>query len=128
MKRFGLTLLLVCCLCAAATAPASAKGLFGVTVTPDLAAEPPSVLDAQMALMHRSGVEWVRVNFDWSKTELSPGVYDWSELDNLVGAAARNGLSLLPLVEFTPQWASSHPSAAWTEYAPTSPSLFANFM
>jgi polysaccharide biosynthesis protein PslG len=128
MKRLGLTLLLVGCLCAGTSASASAKGLFGVTITPDLAAEPVSVLDAQMALMHHSGVQWVRVNFDWSRTELAQGQYDWSELDNLAGAAARHGISLLPLVEFTPQWASSHPSAAWTEYAPTSPSLFASFM
>jgi hypothetical protein len=80
-----------------------------------------------MALMRHSGVQWVRVNFDWSQTEPTQGQFNWAEADNIVAAAAKNHLSLLPVVEFTPQWASTHPSAAWTEYAPRA-GTFAPFM
>lgn len=129
MKRSLLTLLAAACLAATFTASASAKsGLFGVVVTPQVAAEPASVLDSQMGLMVRNGVQSVRVNFDWSATEPVQGHYNFAEEDTLVALAAKHHLSLLPIVEFTPYWASSHRSDAWTEYAPTSPRLIASFM
>jgi hypothetical protein len=78
--------------------------------------------------MARSGVESVRTNFDWDTTELSPGVFDWTHIDTVVRAAARHGLRLLPIVEFTPRWASSHPSSAWPFYTPANVQTYAAFM
>jgi hypothetical protein len=103
-------------------------GFFGVVMNSDLFTSSPSVIDSEMARMAKAGVESVRTNVNWQATESSPGVYDWSAIDTVVGMAAKHGLLLLPIVEFTPRWASSHPSSAWTEYAPSDPATFAGFM
>jgi hypothetical protein len=78
--------------------------------------------------MQRNGVQWLRTGFDWSQTQPGPFQLNWALDDNVVAAAANHGLHLLPVVEFTPQWASTHPSSGWLFYAPKSPSLYANFM
>lgn len=128
MKRLLTTLLSVGCLLALAAAPASARGLFGVVMTPDLAGAGSPTLNQQMALMRRSGVQWVRTDFDWDAAEPRQGVFTWGAFDAVVRAAAQNRLQLLPIVEFTPRWASSHQSKSWATYAPTSPSLYGDFM
>ncbi|MEA2146896.1 MAG: polysaccharide biosynthesis protein PslG, partial [Solirubrobacteraceae bacterium] len=133
MKRLPITLLVVLCVLGASAPIASAagrvpRGFFGVVVTPELLAASPTVLDGQMALMAKSGVESVRANFDWETTQPVAGVFNWSQPDAIVTAASRHHLLLLPIVEFTPRWASSHPASAWNEYAPTHPALYANFM
>ena len=129
MKRLATTLVCIVCLIAAPTAGAARNpGLFGVVMTPDLAASPASVLDPQMALMARSGVQSLRTGLDWETTEVGPGLYDWRQDDLIVREAAMHRLSLLPIVEFTPRWASSHPASAWNEYAPKSDALYGAFM
>jgi hypothetical protein len=119
----------------------------GVTTTPALAAKrrvpfgfmgtvlDPSVtlpatqatMDDQMGLMARSGVESVRSNIYWSATEPARGVYDWTEADKLVLSAAEHGLSLLPIVEYTPAWAAPDKPADG-DYAPSHPSAYGHFM
>jgi Beta-galactosidase len=104
-------------------------GLFGVVLDPEVTAgSSQAELDSQMALMARSGVQDVRTNFDWEATEPQSGVYQWTAIDNLVAAAAAHGLQLLPIVEFTPRWASSHQQSAWNEYAPKSAGTYAAFL
>jgi hypothetical protein len=133
MRRLAIVALLVLLAALGAVGTASAArrrtpfGTFGVVVDPSLAYGDPSALDSQMALMAKSGVESVRTNFVWSDAEPSPGVYNWTTLDAIVRAAAEHGLQLLPILEFTPQWASSHPSSAWLYYAPKDPSTYAAF-
>jgi polysaccharide biosynthesis protein PslG len=104
-------------------------GFFGVVMDPAVSIyNTPAGLDSQMALMATSGVESVRTNFSWAAAEPSAGVYNWAPTDEIVRTAANHRLQLLPIVEFTPQWASSHPSSAWLYYAPTDPGTFAGFM
>jgi hypothetical protein len=88
----------------------------------------PSDLDSQMGVMASSGVEAVRTDFAWAAIEPAPGVYDWSNTDEIVAGAARHGLQVLPIIEFTPQWASSHPQSAWLYYAPSKPATYAQFL
>jgi hypothetical protein len=130
MRRLLVLLLGVVCVIAAprATAARHNPGLFGVVMTPDLAASPASILDPQMALMQRSGVQSLRTAVDWETTETAPGVYDWRQNDVVVGEAAVHHLALLLIVQSTPRWASSHPSSAWEYYAPTSDRRYAAFM
>lgn len=105
-------------------------GFFGTVIDPTVTTQSsPAQLGAEMGVMARSGVESVRSNIFWSSTEPAPGVYDWSESDKLVVAAAEHGLWLLPIIEYTPQWASSHPqSSVYANYPPQDPSTFAAFM
>jgi hypothetical protein len=132
MKRIQISLLVVLCVLGASGPAFAARrvppGFFGVVATPDLLAASASALDGQMALMAKSGVESVRANFDWEASEPAPGVFDWTHSDAIVTAVSRHHLLLLPIVEFTPRWASSHPASAWNEYAPTRPALYADFM
>lgn len=104
-------------------------GFFGVVLDPTLAYQgTASQIDSQMGLMASSGVESVRVNFSWAVAQPASDSYDWGPTDTLVSAAARHGLQLLPIVEFTPRWASSHPQSAWLYYTPRHLSTFSTFM
>ncbi len=87
-------------------------------------------LDAQMAKMARSGVESVRVSVSWGITEPADNVYDFTQFDRVVRAAAAHRLDVLPIVLGTPTWASSNPSNPVRAglYAPTDPQLYGDFM
>ena len=107
-------------------------GFFG-TVLPNVFSNDSLVsgeaLDAQMALMARSGVESARVPLTWPDVEVAPGTYHWARSDRLVRAAARHRISLLVNVLLTPAWASSQPLAEKPSiYPPRDPGRFASFM
>ncbi len=106
------------------------KGFYGVVLNPQVVAGiSNSSLNAQMALMARSGVESVRLNFYWSEFEPNKNHYDWNVIDPIVAAAASHGLQILPVVEFTPTWASSNPHSRTPNlYPPTSASTYAAAM
>ncbi len=106
------------------------KGFYGVVLNPQVVAGVSnSSLNAQMALMARSGVESVRLNFYWSEFEPARNQYDWSVIDPVVRAAATHGLQILPVVEFTPAWASSAPhSRSSNLYPPADPRTYAAAM
>jgi hypothetical protein len=87
-----------------------------------------SDLDSQTGLMASSGVEAVRTDFAWSAIQPAPGLYNWAGTDAIVAAAASHGLELLPIIEFTPRWASSNPNGAFQYYAPSNPATYAQFL
>ena len=106
-------------------------GFMGTVLDPlPASTTPPAQLNGQMALMARSGVESLRSNLSWAAAEPAPGVYDWAASDRLVLAAASHGLSLLPIVEFTPTWAAPSQFAANNPqfHLPSDPSTFGTFM
>jgi polysaccharide biosynthesis protein PslG len=134
VRRFATVLAVIASILLAAGSVASAAaarrapfGLFGVVLDPALPLSAPGALDSQMALMAQSGVESVRTDFDWSATEPSPGRYDWSTTDAIVREASMHGLQLLPIIEFTPSWASSHRGSNFQFYAPSNPNTYASF-
>jgi Cellulase (glycosyl hydrolase family 5) len=68
------------------------------------------VLERQMALMARSGVESVRLSRAWADVEPAPGSYQLAEIDRVVAAAARHRLQVIVNVTRTPRWAAANPS------------------
>lgn len=134
-------LALVLAACALATAafaspPAAAAkrkvpfGFFG-TVLENVQAERISdpELDTQMARMAQAGVESVRYGVSWLATEPERGRYDFTRVDRVVAAAARHGMGVLPIVQSTPQWASSGAQRYdYSLWAPRDPRLYADFM
>ena len=130
-------MLLLCALVLGATSSSAlaAKrtvpfGFFGTVLDPTVASDTSAQqLDDATAQMARSGVESVRSNIFWSSVEPARGVYDWSASDKLVLAAAEHHLSLLPIIEYTPRWASSQPnSKVYANYPPKDESTFQGFM
>jgi hypothetical protein len=124
---------LACLLVAASPASAAKRhvpfGFLGTVVDPAMAyGENAATLDAQYALMARNGIESVRTNFDWRFANPGPGVYDWTVTDNIMLAAGKHGLDVLPIVEFTPYWASSQPGNHGTLQPPADYGTFATFM
>jgi hypothetical protein len=101
-------------------------------------------LNQQLDLALASGVESLRVSVDWASmqplarfAEL-PSAYrsqfedvggapiGFAELDRVVGAAARRGVSVLPVIEYTPRWDQQQPGN--TASPPKSLTPFAAFL
>ena len=128
-----LALGLACLLVAASPASAAKRqvpfGFLGSVVDPALnLSETDAVVDQQYALMAQNGVESIRTNFYWSALNPAPNVYDWSQSDKIMLAAGRHGLDVLPIVEFTPIWASSQPGNHGTIQPPADFNTFKLFM
>ena len=73
------------------------------------------------------GVGWIRLDLEWNDIQPdNASSYDWSDFDRVVHAAQARGLSLLPIITYTPSWArpAGAKSNAW---APADPSQFAAF-
>jgi hypothetical protein len=87
-------------------------GFFGAVMPPFMSSATisDSKLDAQMALMARSGVESVRVTRAWIDLETAEGRYSFVGLDRLIGAAAKHGLRAIINVTTTPKWAAADPN------------------
>jgi hypothetical protein len=127
------SLALACVLITAAPASAAKRqvpfGFLGSVVDPSLAlSESDATIDAQYALMAQNGIESIRTNFYWSEANPAPGVYDWTLSDRIMLAAGRHGLDVLPIVEFTPLWASSQPGNHGTIQPPADFGTFKTFM
>ena len=77
---------------------------------------PPSIFGAEtwtlssnksVPMADQADLYWVRnFLFPWDLIEATPGVYDWSQVDEagLLGASSR-GLSVIATIKFTPSWA-----------------------
>ncbi len=110
------------------------RGFFGTVLNPQVlngpsGLLPSAVLDRQMSLMARSGVESLRGTFDWASIEPAPGVFNWTVTDELVAAAARHGISLLANVLSTPSWASLNPTSFQSGiYGPRDLQTYANLL
>jgi hypothetical protein len=133
--RFCLTAALVAALLVAAAPAEAAKrkvpfGFFGTVFSSSQANRLSNAeLDAQVALMARSGVESLRTSFNWSALEPERGRHDFSSSDRLVAAAARHRIEVLPIVMSSPRWASERPQRNdFQLWAPRDPDLYANFM
>ena len=73
------------------------------------------------------GVGWVRLDLAWGDIQPDNAyTYDWSKFDKIVSAAQARGLSLLPIISYTPEWA--RPAGGDSDmYAPANPAQFAAF-
>ena len=97
-------------------APASARsvprGWLGVQVDGPLAAAG-NPFASEWDLMAASGVETVRVAFDWRAAQpVAGGPISFTDMDALVASAATRHLPVLPVVHRTPAWAGAGPASA----------------
>jgi hypothetical protein len=125
------TIPLLLALCALLPATASARtvppGFFGVMADGALMTRDDASLAREFALMKASGVETVRPVVYWA--DLQPtqdGPLNTTELDRVIGQAARNGMRVVPVVLRAPAWARI--DAADVASPPKDPQDFAAFM
>ena len=64
---------------------------------------PTAVLDEVEAC----GIEWVRIDFDWSLIETSQDNFNWTKFDALVSATQSRGARIYGTLAYTPAWATS---------------------
>lgn len=96
---------LVASLLFVSAAPASAAppppGFFGVV--------PQGTLAPAAFVRMRGTVETVRIAFDWRQIERQPTIWDFSATDAAVGAAARQGIRVMPDLYGVPSWVGDDP-------------------
>jgi hypothetical protein len=119
--------LVVAAACAAAVTVAPARAAsdvrFGIQDDAWLEGGPGRLAD-RVGTLQRLGFDIVRVTVNWGETETSPGDYDWSRADRLLGALHRRGLDPVVTLWGTPDWASA---SGLPNSAPSSPADFKRF-
>ncbi len=63
--------------------------------------------DAVADRIVEAGIEWVRIDFLWSKVETERDVYDWQVYDALVDRLEARGLKAYATLQGTPAWATA---------------------
>ncbi len=64
-----------------------------------------AALEKRFARMKSLGLTEARIDWEWRAVESKKGIYDWSALDQLVSLAAKNGITIFPIVHYAPNWA-----------------------
>jgi polysaccharide biosynthesis protein PslG len=136
-RRTLLPLIAAAAAVAAAAPPASAgvpdtKKLpttFAGIVTEDAFAQDGAARQATLAAQRAAGVRLIRQTFDWGAIEPAPGVFDFAKTDQFVVDAARNGMSVMPILFGAPSWGTSRPAGDTTHgtYPPRDRLQFAAF-
>lgn len=91
-----------------------------------IAWQPPMQRPAYVALAAELGATTVRDTVEWSAVEPVRGTYRWAGVDEMVGLTAERGISLLPVVAYSPPWATSSPGT--NKAGPTDPDDYAAFV
>lgn len=71
-------------------------------------------VDAQLALLAKTGATVVRSDALWEEAEQQPPIgpvhrYNWAQDDMIVGALASHGLRWLPIIDYAAPWAQAAP-------------------
>ncbi len=82
-------------------------GISGVQI-PWLA---PKYRETEVALAAAAGARSISLDFAWSALEPARGQYDWATTDGVVALAKKYHLQLVPMLLYTPRWASIAPFA-----------------
>ena len=102
MRRFVIaTTLIFCMLLVSHASAAVPRAFYGV-----IAANDPD--SSEIARMGTGKVGTLRINFVWGAVQPSEGSsYQWGHYDAIIGAAAQQGIRVLPTVYSSPSWAAN---------------------
>jgi hypothetical protein len=88
---------------------------------------PVTVREQESERMARSGVESVRVPFEWIRAQRREGApFDHTITDRFVRHAAGHGLDIVPIVILAPKWARQYPNV--THSPPKRPLDYARYL
>ena len=100
----------VCAIAAPAEAGAAAQRFYGVVYDRDVATAPAATQDDQFGVMHKFGVQTVRLVLSWAAAQPAEGqAPDLAATDAMVARAAANDVEILPIVMYAPAWARINP-------------------
>ena len=110
MTRLLRLLAVVAAVCASLIGAASAQArlprdFVGIT-SEDVFARGSSYREANLSAQHALKIGLIRQTFDWAQIETSPGVYRLGRYDSFVLAAARHGITVLPILFNGPRFHS----------------------
>lgn len=81
-------------------------------VQPNCIADPTASMTRELSMAHQVGAADLRLEFPWFLIEPQNGVYDWSRSDQIMTAAQAAGVTIQPVIVFTPAWAASNTTVA----------------
>lgn len=87
----------------------------------------PAKIARDFEAMSAAGVKVFRFAFGWDSIEPEPGEHDFLFWDQVVAAAKRHDITLIPYVCYTPRWLSTDPVDFWRR-PPSDPARFGRFM
>ena len=107
--------------------PAMPQGFVGMNLS-DPFFDPSVDQTAQFKTMVSAGVESVRVVFNWAQAQpANGGPISFAMSDQVVAQAARHGLTVMPVVLYTPEWdAAPHPP--WALAPPVDDGPYADYV
>lgn len=99
----------------------------GYGVTLDLILYDENDLTRTLNTLHDNGLTWLRQPVAWAEIEPTPGQFDWSKLDRVVGQIANlpYKVKLILVLQTTPAW--TRPADTPSTTPPTEVSDFGNF-
>jgi hypothetical protein len=110
--------------------PRSIVGLNTFLSEPDPARR--SFVEWQARRLEEARVAQIRETFVWDRLEPRKGWFEWAKFDQAVEIADAHGISVLGVLAFSADWASSAPSTVTgtrrTLYPPTNLTDFANYV
>lgn len=102
-----LTLVALACAAPSIVHAGVPSGFFGVMADGPLTHGTGASLPQEAKLMRGAGVGTIRTAFYWRELQPSPGqAPDFTSTDRIVGAAADNGIAVLPVLVRAPAWAT----------------------
>jgi hypothetical protein len=72
---------------------------------------PRTKIDTDLQLARQLGVNHIRIEFPWRFIEPQRGVYDWTRADLIINEAQFYGITLQPIIVYSPTWVGD-PTAA----------------
>lgn len=83
----------------------------------------------EFKLMRAAGINWVRTDFDWLRIQpRKDGEWNFRKLDELIALAKKNGMNVLPILDYDVPWATpayKH-MELWREYVRRTVTHFKN--
>ena len=71
----------------------------------------PEYRETEIALAAAAGARYIGLDFEWRKLEPAPDQFVWTDLEEVMALAKRHGVQLVPMLLYTPRWASTAPYA-----------------